>query len=310
MKKELKNDKGITLIALVITIIVLLVLAGVTLSMISSQNGILKKALDAKQASELGTVKEQIQLKLVDKLGEGDLTDEDLEEVFLEYGEVEYNDSDRVKGVTREDGSEILTSDVWKGKVYPNLSESDVIEYGLTVSAVQQTVTESDSLDNSEQTSGVNSKVDSGYEIKKLAFDNDSKYKVQKVWFTDTASASFTIKYGRGSLENKNSALNMKKVIQAGTLKVDLLGDIKDGDQYQIMWENEFTKKVIVRNSGNTSMKYKMNLTKNETGDLSKYLKFNIKDKDGNFIEDINSFEGTLNAGEETYYNFIFSMKE
>lgn len=309
MKKELKNYKGITLIALVITIIVLLVLAGVTLSMISSQDGILKKAVDAKQASELGTVKEQIQLKLVDKLGEGDLTDGDLEEVFKEYGEVEYDDSGRVKGMTREDGSEILTSDVWKGKVYHNLNENDVIEYGLTVFATQN-LTELDSLDNSGQTSGVNSKVDSGYEIKKLAFDNDSKYKVQKVWFTDTASASFTVKYGRGSLENKTSALNMKKVIQSGTLKVNLLGDIKNGDQYQIMWGNEFTKKVIVKNSGNLSMKYNMNLTKNETGNLSKYLKFNIEDKNGNIIENIDSFEGTLNAGEETYYNFIFSLKE
>ena len=204
MKRELKYDKGITLIALVITIIVLLVLAGVTLSMISSQDGILKKAVDAKQASEIGTVKEQIQLKLVNKLGEGELTDGDLEDVFKDYGEVEYNDNGRVKGIMREDGSEILTSDVWKGKIYPNLNENDAIEYGLTVLATQDTG-ESNSLDSSEQTSDVNSKVDSGYEIKKLAFDNSSKYKIQKVWFTDSASVAFTVKYGGRSSENKTS---------------------------------------------------------------------------------------------------------
>ena len=309
MKRELKYDKGITLIALVITIIVLLVLAGVTLSMISSQDGILKKAVDAKQASEIGTVKEQIQLKLVNKLGEGELTDGDLEDVFKDYGEVEYNDSGRVKGIMREDGSEILTSDVWKGKIYPNLNENDAIEYGLTVLATQDKG-ESNLLDSSEQTSDVNSKVDSGYEIKKLAFDNSSKYKIQKVWFTDSASVSFTVKYGGRSSENKTSGLNVEKVIQAGNLKVDLLGDIKNQDQYKIMWENKITKKVIVKNSGNFAMKYKLNLTKNETGNLSKYLKFHIEDKDGNIIDDISSIEGKLSPGEETYYNFVFSLGE
>ena len=42
-----KNEKGITLIALVITIIVLLILAGVAISMLSGENGILKKAAKA-----------------------------------------------------------------------------------------------------------------------------------------------------------------------------------------------------------------------------------------------------------------------
>ena len=46
--ERLKN-KGITLIALVITIIVLLILAGVSLSMISGENGILSKAQQAKE---------------------------------------------------------------------------------------------------------------------------------------------------------------------------------------------------------------------------------------------------------------------
>ena len=40
----MKNQKGITLIALVITIIVLLILAGVTIAMLTGENGILNKA--------------------------------------------------------------------------------------------------------------------------------------------------------------------------------------------------------------------------------------------------------------------------
>mgnify|MGYP002562860869 CR=1 FL=1 len=52
MKTKFKNAKGITLIALVITIIVLLILAGVTIATLTGDNGILKKAGDAKTQTE------------------------------------------------------------------------------------------------------------------------------------------------------------------------------------------------------------------------------------------------------------------
>lgn len=43
----LKQQKGITLVALIITIIVLLILAGVTISLVLGDNGILNHAEDA-----------------------------------------------------------------------------------------------------------------------------------------------------------------------------------------------------------------------------------------------------------------------
>ena len=48
----LKNNKGITLIALVITIIVLLILAGVSIAMLTGNNGILTQANSAKDNTE------------------------------------------------------------------------------------------------------------------------------------------------------------------------------------------------------------------------------------------------------------------
>ena len=47
MNTKKKNARGITLIALVITIIVLLILAGVTINALSGENGILKRATQA-----------------------------------------------------------------------------------------------------------------------------------------------------------------------------------------------------------------------------------------------------------------------
>ena len=43
-----KKEKGITLVALVVTIVVLLILAGVSISLVLGNNGIVKKAQDAK----------------------------------------------------------------------------------------------------------------------------------------------------------------------------------------------------------------------------------------------------------------------
>ncbi len=52
MKNKIKENRGITLIALVVTVIVLLVLAGVSISMLAGQNGVLTRAAEAKRKTE------------------------------------------------------------------------------------------------------------------------------------------------------------------------------------------------------------------------------------------------------------------
>ena len=60
----LKNNKGITLIALVITIIVLLILAGVSIAMLTGENGILSQATDARDKTANAEAVERINLAL------------------------------------------------------------------------------------------------------------------------------------------------------------------------------------------------------------------------------------------------------
>ena len=64
------EDKGITLIALVITIIVLLILAGISISMLAGQNSILSRAGEAKTRTEEKSKEELIQLEVIGSLGE------------------------------------------------------------------------------------------------------------------------------------------------------------------------------------------------------------------------------------------------
>ena len=59
-----KNQKGITLIALVITIIVLLILAGVSIAMLTGDNGILNQATRAKNDSAEAEVADKINMAL------------------------------------------------------------------------------------------------------------------------------------------------------------------------------------------------------------------------------------------------------
>ena len=60
----LKEQKGITLIALVITIIVLLILAGVSIAMLTGDNGILTKANTSKTETAKAEVMERINMEL------------------------------------------------------------------------------------------------------------------------------------------------------------------------------------------------------------------------------------------------------
>ena len=56
------KTSGITLIALVVTIVVLLILAGITISLVFSENGIISKSKNAKEQTEISKVREQLEL--------------------------------------------------------------------------------------------------------------------------------------------------------------------------------------------------------------------------------------------------------
>ncbi len=59
----MKKQNGITLIALVITIIVLLILAGISIAMLTGDEGILTKASDSTVENDIGSAKDQVALE-------------------------------------------------------------------------------------------------------------------------------------------------------------------------------------------------------------------------------------------------------
>ena len=71
LNKKFKRNKGITLIALVVTIIVLLILAGISISMLTGQNGILNRASEEKNLNGIAQNGELVKLSAMDALSQG-----------------------------------------------------------------------------------------------------------------------------------------------------------------------------------------------------------------------------------------------
>ncbi len=83
------KKEGITLIALVITIIVLLILAGVSISMLIGQNGILTQVKNAKNSTEQSGAKEKVELAVIGAIGQsqdGKVTIDNLKTEISNYG--------------------------------------------------------------------------------------------------------------------------------------------------------------------------------------------------------------------------------
>lgn len=62
---KIKSTKGITLISLVVTIIILLILAGISIATLMGDNGLINRANDAKIATEIASIKEEIQTDIL-----------------------------------------------------------------------------------------------------------------------------------------------------------------------------------------------------------------------------------------------------
>ena len=124
-KKGLKNrEKGITLVALIVTIIVLLILAGVSIAMLTGDNGILNQAKKAKEETEKASVIEHVQVDILGKQTEGNGIDaETLKEILNKYFTNVPTDANSItidlelKANEEYGGYNILLSDIYRGKI-------------------------------------------------------------------------------------------------------------------------------------------------------------------------------------------------
>ena len=120
MKFNLKKSKGITLVALVITIIILLILSGITIATLMGDNGLINKTKDAKIKTEIAGIKEEIQTDILGKQAEnnGNISDDSLKEILEKYGTLSEEEKLTDKTLTTTKGNyKIKVSDIFNGTI-------------------------------------------------------------------------------------------------------------------------------------------------------------------------------------------------
>ena len=89
--KKIEKNKGITLIALIVTIIVLLILAGVTISTLTGESGIMIKASDAKKETAKANAEERVRIEVLGSCDEsGNVNIEKLNENLRKIENLKY----------------------------------------------------------------------------------------------------------------------------------------------------------------------------------------------------------------------------
>ena len=94
----MRKQKGITLIALIITIIVLLILAGISIATLTGENGILTQVSKAKEETIIAREKEGISVAFTDFISRI---------ITAETDEEYYEIAENLEGIMREDGNDV-----------------------------------------------------------------------------------------------------------------------------------------------------------------------------------------------------------
>lgn len=152
----MKQTKGITLVALVITIIVLIILAGVTMNILIGENGIITKTKEAARLTEKERVKEKVSILLAEyeikqatesqtlsaflteKVGSGEITEiiEETDDAFvIEVEGYEFTISKSTREITNVADTNIKIS-----ITYPNGTVGSTAKAVVTVANNKQTV--------------------------------------------------------------------------------------------------------------------------------------------------------------------------
>lgn len=203
--KKGKENRGITLIALVITIIILLILASVTIAAISGNNGILTNAAKAKVETRAATIEERINLWKTEKVA-----DEYLEENQAQSSEQLLDSLEEEGLITEEEKTQL------KENGHIVIGDKDIsISEGLTEKSYNITNSKDEVIFNKIITEG-------DIAIEKPGFEN---YKIEGI--SDNKEGEFK---DTGSINGKSGNLEIVGNINDATFKYNLT-NFMQGDE-------------------------------------------------------------------------------
>jgi len=196
-KIKIRDNKGITLVALVITIIVLIILAGVSINLILGDNGIITKAKEARKAQEIAEIKENVQMKIVElemqKLQNGQVITQAEIETILQAQNLEIikNDDGTIKSIKPVGKDyEIPYEEIYRGQVSQNTPV--VPETPPVVLPVDGSYNETKKVNTP--------KINAAQGMKLVTFDTATK-----TWVEDTTNSDYEYIAGTGTADNTSS---------------------------------------------------------------------------------------------------------
>ena len=256
MKKEIKNkqEKGITLIALVVTIVVLLILAGVSLNLVIGNDGIMKRAKEAKNRYAEAQTNEEKQLnELANGIDEMETEIKKVDGVPIPAGFV-YVGGTKASGLVISDaaadnekykGQTTVGTDL-KGNQFVWIPVDSIADYKRTAYSTQVATGTTDTTTNSEQI-----KYDSSHsDYFKEALPADEKTSVE------TNKGFYIGRYEAGDQESTDS----KKLRASGASTSNTI-TVKAGQapyNYVTITQAKSLAEGFSANQGYTSVKSKL----------------------------------------------------
>jgi len=224
------KNKGITLIALVITIIILLILASVTIATLTGENGIITKTIEARKATEIAEVIERAKTDILGIQAEnnGKITKGQLKLILEKYfqdvpDELTDNLSALILITKDEYGNhEIKVSDIYNGNLLGGTGSSSTAQLAKDVLKTDSTATEAKDKSSYVKYNGLVCRVlyNDGYRglqiitaesVENVALGyNDSEVTASDFTYNGIASVDDNFKKAAASYNNVVDNLNKK----------------------------------------------------------------------------------------------------
>ena len=110
------TNKGITLIALVISVVVILILLTITINLALGDRGLLTESEETKKGAVVSLYEKEIAAKIAKREVIEEITDAILEEILEYYGDVQYDEEGSPSGVITKEGYLIEIEYIWDAK--------------------------------------------------------------------------------------------------------------------------------------------------------------------------------------------------
>ena len=222
------KEQGITLIALVVTIIVLIILAGVSLSLVIGDNGLMLQAENAKEANLIGNYQEQIELARSDVQAShmGIVTldnwiDRIYEKGVVPQGNIIKKDEQNAVVITQEGYQFLITVDKeteYMGNTDTNvkiedLKPGDYVQYNVpskqfTIAATDTGYTEDQSFDTTNATNLWQILYNREGELEITSFKSVANLKLNRSWTESNFNHSVALSNSRIAYNNAITVLN------------------------------------------------------------------------------------------------------